>query len=601
MSFLSNNAAPDYGERGAWRTSSLGYCVATSVGILVSGLTVMVLLDTAFSDWRATETAIDVFAFLVVLIPFHYVFLFRPMSRHANKRIQAENALRALAQELESRVARRTADLERANQALTEEAEARHRATKEIRFQSSLLNAVEQGVVATDPDGRVLYWNRFAERLLGWGPEEALGRKVDELAQVRTASDETEALFPILSREPSGVREAEIVRPDGSQVAVWLSCSPVRDETTRPVGSVCILADVTDRKQAEEALRYSEEKYSVLVENSPTAIFLLREGRIVLSNQMLVEMLGHSQEELAQLPPYLWVFPEDRRTAEAAVETPEAGKDWEFRVIGKDGEVRWMSLRATSLPYRGGRSILANAKDITTRKQMETALSESREQLRRLSARLIEAQEEERRRIARELHDGIGQSLAGIKYLLEVGITRAKLGEEPTALMQALVPPIQDAVRELRGIMMALRPALLDEIGLIAAIRWLAGEFGAKCAGIRFGLRIEVEEPDIPISLRAAVFRILQEALTNATRHGKGDRVLVSLEKADGALALAIEDNGRGFDPDALRPGEGGRGFGIGVMQERAALSGGTVEVESRKGKGTTVRARWPLEAALSD
>jgi len=240
--------------------------------------------------------------------------------------------------------------------------------------------------------------------------------------------------------------------------------------------------------------------------------------------------------------------------------------------------------------------------DITERKKAEEALMQSEERLRFLSSRLLEAQEAERKRIAGELHDSIGQSLAAIKFNVEnvLDKTGEDLNGRIVNSIEQIVLLVQNSIEEVRRIYTGLRPSMLDDLGIIATIGWFCREFQNTYESICIEQQLGIEEAEIPEPLKIVIFRIAQEALNNVARHSGAELVNISLESKEGRIEMAIEDNGIGFYLDsALLKGCHEKGLGIAGMKERAELSGGTFSIESVIGKGTTIHATWPSIAAL--
>jgi len=234
-----------------------------------------------------------------------------------------------------------------------------------------------------------------------------------------------------------------------------------------------------------------------------------------------------------------------------------------------------------------------------TRKQAEEALAQSEKQLRLLSSQLLTAQENERKRVAQELHDGIGQSLTALKFEVENAVRQMShnAAEADGGPLQTIVPLIQDIIEEVGRIAMDLRPSILDDLGVLSTIAWLCRDFQRACSDMRVETEIDLEEDEVPERLKILIFRVLQEALNNIAKHSRADLVWVRLQNRENRVELTIRDNGVGFDgnnrgTDQTLHG----GFGLASMKERTRLSGGLFSVEAGKGSGTTIKAIWPRE-----
>ena len=229
-------------------------------------------------------------------------------------------------------------------------------------------------------------------------------------------------------------------------------------------------------------------------------------------------------------------------------------------------------------------------------------LQASEKQLRNFSSRLQTAQEEERQRIARDLHDSIGQALMVIKLRVEKALKSTPAGDCNEQIkansLKSLIPLIQNCIEETRRICSGLRPHMLDDIGVIATISWFCRNIHMAFPNILIRRRIDVDEQQIPEHLKIVIFRILQEALNNTTKYSRATLVNIALAQKNGRLALNIRDNGIGFDLNAAsNSNDGDRGLGLSGMRERTELSNGQFKIESIQGKGTTVSASWVWEA----
>lgn len=229
------------------------------------------------------------------------------------------------------------------------------------------------------------------------------------------------------------------------------------------------------------------------------------------------------------------------------------------------------------------------------RRRILENLRESESQCRLLSSQLLGAQENERRNIAREIHDSIGQILAAIKFGAEDALDKLRLGDSGGAIakLENVLPMLRNASDEARRIQMDLRPSILDDLGILVTINWVCREFQKVYSAIEIEKRIGIEENEVPQSLKITLYRIIQEALNNIAKHSKGNRVVLSLERNDSGIALTVQDNGQGFDPEEVRR-RYRKGMGLSSMKERADLSGGTFSIQSEIGKGISLSFTWP-------
>jgi signal transduction histidine kinase len=207
----------------------------------------------------------------------------------------------------------------------------------------------------------------------------------------------------------------------------------------------------------------------------------------------------------------------------------------------------------------------------------------------RFRSQLITALENERKGISKELHDGLGQTLAATKFNLERKMSEMNQGQAPPgSSLEEILSMIQNAIDENRRIMTRLYPSILDDLGIIPAIHWFCREFQKIYPGMQVQQDIAVQEEEVPNPLKIVLFRVLQEAMNNAAQHGQGNSLRLSLQTKEGGLQFIVQDNGCGFDPEKPR-----RGLGLAGMKERTELSGGAWAVESAPGKGTVIKATW--------
>ena len=351
---------------------------------------------------------------------------------------------------------------------------------------------------------------------------------------------------------------------------------------------------------AEAALSESEQKYSTMVEDALIGVYVIKDGIIEFANDKLADIYGYEKSELIGMQSLDLIHPEDRaltremRTKRLTGENVPS--EYEIRGLKKNGDMIWVMRSFSLINYQDGPAISGIVSDVTKRRKAEEALRESGNELRILSNQLLSAEEKERKRIARELHDGIGQALSAIKFSVENSLRQLRNEADHRELksLEAVIPLTQKTIEEVRRIVKDLRPSILDDLGILATINWFCREFQNVYTDIRIIPEIDIQEGDIPSLLKTVIYRILQEALNNVAKHSRADLVQLMLEKSGSRINLKIQDNGLGFDlakTISLKPSQ--RGFGLASMRERAELSGADFEIVSSAGKGTVIRVQW--------
>jgi PAS domain S-box-containing protein len=355
---------------------------------------------------------------------------------------------------------------------------------------------------------------------------------------------------------------------------------------------------IAERKRVEGALRESEERYRELFENARDAMYVHDlDGTYISVNHAAEKLSGYSREEIvghsfSEFVAYEHINNVRNRVCGKLAQRGET--TYEVEVIAKDGRRVPVEVSSRAI-YENGViiGVQGTARDITERKLAQDAL-----QL--FSRQLIEAQEEERRRIARELHDQIGQVLTAVKMNLHA-VQRVCSAAEAGAHIKDNIEAVDEALRLVRDLSVDLRPPLLDDLGLVTALQWYVDRY-AKRTGLAAEVIVDLQDPNERYSreLETACFRIAQEALTNVVRHAHAKGVIVRLTKDNNLLRLVVKDDGVGFDPEALQR-RASRAMTLGLlgMQERAHAAGGDVEIDSRISKGTEIRLKLPLAPEL--
>lgn len=368
-------------------------------------------------------------------------------------------------------------------------------------------------------------------------------------------------------------------------------------EHSGKIGGIILFSEViTERKRAEEALSESEELYRNLLESAPIGIAVHSGGKVVFSNLAGARILGgESEDQIIGRSIVDIIHPDGMKTAQARIQRMLAGEQGLYPVedtyLRLDGTSVPVEVMANALHYDGKPAVQVIVTDISERKKAEAELRLSRDRLEEMSRRLLQAHETEQRALARELHDQIGQILTALRLTLDI------IPHLPPAQSEAKLSEAQEYVSDLLArisrISLELRPPMLDDLGLIPALLWLANRYQAQTEiEIEFkhlGLEGERFTPD----LETAAYRVIQEALTHVARHSHARHVQLRLQKRNRMLFINIEDDGSGFDLRTVLAQK--QSSGIIGMRERTELLNGDFHIESRPGEGTQIFISLPL------
>jgi PAS domain S-box-containing protein len=505
------------------------------------------------------------------------------------------------------------------------------------RFHSAMSNMAE-GLYTIDTQGLATYINPSAEMMFGWSPDELLGRKMHEVTHYKypdgTPFPAADCAGLQVLQKGIPVREHEdaFIRKDGTFFPVIFSASPLKNGG-KITGLVVGFHDITKRREIEAALNLR----AAIVDSSDDAIVSKNlDGIINTWNKGAEQMFGYSAEEAIGKHITL-IIPADRRDEETTIlENLRRGKridHFETVRVRKDGKRIEISLTISPIKDSMGRIVGASkvARDITGRKHIERALREREErlralagaletqvkdrtqelekrnseilqqseQLRELSNRLLQTQDEERRRIARELHDGVGQLLAALNMNLSTLINeKSRLSPDACRSLDENAALIEQASQEIRTMSHLLHPPLLDEVGLESALSWYIDGFSERSKiTVRMQLAPRFSE-GLPRDLALGLFRIVQECLTNVHRHSGSPTALVAIDRSSDEIMLQIKDDGRGIPAEIQSKILSGESSGVGLrgIRERVRQFGGRIEVRSDH-KGTQILAVLPTPA----
>jgi len=371
-------------------------------------------------------------------------------------------------------------------------------------------------------------------------------------------------------------------------------------KTAEPEMAVDVLDQQDAEKQPLDQALIAEHIFRKAIEESiPAGIFGTDlQGRQIYVNRGFCEMVGWDEDDLLNFN-YPFVFWSREEIYKIAVDFKELidailiSSGIELAFVRKNGEQFWGLVTGTVLKDGKGQpaGYLMSVADISAQKRAEDAMRE-------LSSRLVNRQESERKFVAQELHDGIGGKLTAVKYSIEKIINELRGKPDPlqTALNDILAI-VHDTIDETQRIYRNLHPAILDDLGLKAALQSLCREFMEVYEGIYVETGFEVPEERIQEPLKIMIYRILQEALNNVAKHSRADRVEVSLRLVENKVDLVIKDNGRGFDIAKEQTSDiQERGLGLENIKERTIIFGGALEIDTAVGRGTTIRVSWPAQ-----
>jgi PAS domain S-box-containing protein len=541
--------------------------------------------------------------------------------------------LRRAQDDLELRVQERTAELSKANEAL--------------RYQADLLANVNDAIIATDAQDMITAWNRAAEEMYGWKAVEALGQPLTELVrQERIDTDQAE-LLNSLAQTGRWRGELRQYRRDGSSLVCDVTSVALNDAAGRVIGYVSVNRDITERKRAEEMLQYYVARLEIL-HNIDRAILAaqssheiaqvaLRDIRQLLvpcqrASVWLFDLEAGEAQQIA-----VSVEGETRLGAGDRIPLDDLGdithlRQGRYQIVDELGAMARRSRLDEQLLAEGLHSSIsapllfqdkligslylgANTPGAFSAEQAEIVrrvadplaiaiqnarlfdeVLAGREQLQGLSQRLIEAQETERRRVSRDLHDEAGQSLTALKISLELMQADLRADSEKShQSLQEAVTLANQTLEQIRLLAQDLRPPELDVVGLNPTLEDYCHDFAEHAR-----LPIDyagTELPELADAVTICFYRVLQEALTNVAKHAHASHVWVALRCDADTLSLSVEDDGQGFDiPTEVSVSRQPRGIGLVGMRERLELLRGKLEIKSRPGQGTRLVAYAPRE-----
>jgi PAS domain S-box-containing protein len=486
---------------------------------------------------------------------------------------------------LSMRVSARTAELRSALESVQ---------IHEQRFGQMFRLSPDATVVTSLADGRVIEANEAFCQLTGRAREDVVGRTTEEIGFWRDPVERAERLGPALKAGGVHQYERSIRTPAGAQKDVLVRAT--RMELQGEAVLLVLVQDITEQRLAVRLLEESERRLAKVIEASPEAITIasVEDGTFISVNPAAERLSGYTREEMigrSALEMGFYPDPEDRSRLIADLQRNETVYGREMRLRRKNGDVRDVLLSAALIDITGRKLVLFQGIDITERKNAEKALREQEELLRELSAHHDSVREEERAHIAREIHDEMGQALTALKMdLSAIGLESGKKASRITGQVQELKGRVDGMIQTVRDVATALRPAALD-LGILSGIEWLVDEF-QKRSGIHCQVKVDDGEIDLAEDRSIVLFRILQESLTNISRHAGARNVVISLRRDATHVRLDVEDDGKGFDAQAVGKK---KTFGLLGIRERVIMLQGNLKITSVQGEGTQVSVSIPI------
>lgn len=479
-------------------------------------------------------------------------------------------------------------------------------AESELRKHSRAVEQSPASIIVTDTEGSIEYVNPKFTELTGYSSTEAVGQTPRILKSGKHSAEFYTELWETITSGKEWRGEFLDRKKNGETFWEYASISPIFNKKGEITNFLAVKEDINERKESEDALRESEMTLSAIFEQAAVGVAMIesRSGKFLRINQKYCDITGYPLKEILSLDFLEITYPDDLQEDLDNMQLLLDGKIREYamemRYLRKDGSVVWVNLTVSPMWKQGEQADyhIAVVEDITERRQIEERTLELLEQNRQLNQRMFQLQEKERRNLARELHDELGQWLTAARLNTENIIRKTSESEHSDIYANALI--IGECVTEMykntRGMIRQLRPTFLDELGLVESIKCLTDQWQAQHSAIDIILTIDGELDGLNENLNITLYRIIQESLTNAAKYARAHTVAVQLIRQPAeagrqdSLLLTVEDDGKGMDRKAFT-----EGFGLTGMRERALAMGGNFNTKSTPGKGLRIEIRLPV------
>ena len=439
--------------------------------------------------------------------------------------------------------------------------------------------------------------------ITGYSAEDLSSLTYLDITNPEERQENLELAQKLASGEVSDVKiEKRYIRKDGRTVWVLLSVKMIRDISGAPIYYLPMIEDISERKKAENELREEEEKYRLLVQSLPGVVYRGRKDwSVEFIDTKIERFTGYKAKEFhSGRKRWSDLIVEDdlARAKEATVEALRGDRSFvrEYRIRAADGSIFWVQDRGTLVCDEKGEILYVSGVffDITERKKLDEQLLEHQKQLRFMASELALTEERQRRDLAQDLHDSIGQTLA----LSKLRVDSMRYGEVASKIsfeLESLSKNLDDAIEQTQSLIFRLSPPVLYQVGLGEALEYLA-ESMEKSYGVPIAVSSELDSLRLPEDESVLLFRAVQELLINMVKHAKASRSSVTLKRSDNQVQIEVQDDGVGFDAGLLsEEGSAKKGFGLLSIRERLHNLGGHMEVQSSPGGGTKVSITTPL------
>lgn len=473
----------------------------------------------------------------------------------------------------------------------------RKRAQEELRQSEEkyrgLVEICPDAVVVTDLNAKTTFVSPHTWELLALPEQEDLvGRNVFDFVVEADRPRLATNIADLIDAGWQRHMEYTVLRPDGRTVPIELSSALIRDAQGQPKALMAMIRDISERKQAEQTLQQHYQELRAIYDGMADGLVILdlETATCIRVNQSLCKMLGYSEEELKALPPDSLhapeILPKMREKYRAIVEGLASHTE-DVPFVRKDGSTLYVDITSDQITYNGRPSIIHLLRDTTERKLAQETLKKEHRTLKHL----LQSSDHERQLISYEIHDGLAQQLAGAIMQLETfAYQKDHKPKDAAKAFEAAITMLRQAHFEARRLISGVRPPILDESGIIAAVAHLVNEHRLQ-KGPKIELHSQVSFDRLVPIMENAIYRIVQEALANACRHSKSPKVCVELLQHDDSLRIRVQDWGIGFDPDKVKDDR----FGLEGIRERARLLGGSTTLKTSPKQGTCITVDVPL------